>query len=306
MSRRGKQPASMKFKGKPRFGEDHYKGGEGGMLVDKFHPRVENEPWTQAVLSRDWGFSGFTGEYFPNDQTFSHIYAKPTKGDYARSLDIPVISCKLLCTTFNCCMHFTQEMPELALRKAKERMLAEDEAPKTTYKEGTKLRTLDALNEKLASLLTVYPSGPGWSSTFTKPVRIDKEKDPQDLLEEIFKILGPGMAETYFFMMFQGKKLVRGKPLRKQGLTGKHDKDGKQFYRILLCQLPKATEETEIVFRVQQHSFLYDFHDDPDVCDAYTGEIKVNRAAKHNAGDELVDLHYDPSASASANKLRTF
>jgi hypothetical protein len=133
--------------------------------------------------------------------------------------------------------------------------------------------------------------------------------------------------------MFNGRKLQRGKALRKQGLTGNFDKDGKQWYKVLLVQQPKATEESDIIFKVKiprlsslshvttpmkfqftfvfrfqvkPRSFLYDYHDDPDVCDARTGEIKINREAVHKAGDALVDLHYDASASSSSNALRTF
>jgi hypothetical protein len=166
-------PVKSTFKHKPRYGEDHYKGGEGGMGTDKFHPKTENAAYVAAQLSKAWGFSGFTGDYFPHDQKFSHLYAKPTKGDCARSLDIP-------------------DMPQLANRKAKEKMIADAEAPHPTYKEGAQIRTLDAMEAEMGKLLTIYPSGPGWISTFTKPIKIDKEKDAQAVLEEIAKRLGPG------------------------------------------------------------------------------------------------------------------
>ena len=108
-----------------------------------------------------------------------------------------------------------------------------------------------------------------------------------------------------FKMMFRGKVLKRGKPLYKQGMTGKHDKDGKDFYRVLLLPQPQATEATDEIFWTTGPSYLYSYLDDPDVTDPYTGEMRLDRAPAHRAGEAYAEVSsmgvYDPTKSRADN-----
>ena len=127
------------------------------------------------------------------------------------------------------------------------------------------------------------------------------------------------------FILYRGKRLKRGIPFQKQGISGRKDvrkdktpkrewgepkvtgnelvvenRPQEKFYILLVLKAPPGLESDE-VFPVVEYSVLYDYRNDPDVTDPYTGEMRTDRPEPHRPGDAMADGKYDPTKSRAAN-----
>merc|ERR1711865_740471 len=108
-------------------------------------------------------------------------------------------------------------------------------------------------------------SGSGWRND-RGPVKAHINQTPEELFELICELEAHKLDRQNFYLMYRGKKLKKGRAMRKQGIQGNR-RCG--FEMVLLAPAPKLEDIPDIckpfVFHQQQHPLLYNFNDDLDI-----------------------------------------